>query len=315
MKRIGLFLAAFLSVSGFVMAGEFSDDFNDGNFYGWLDLSLYIPVWEIDNSALHVTTTYDNPWPTIGAPIGAATDLTIEYKAKWASGTGNRFIGIAVRYTNPTHYILYGYGLFLGMNDITLLIGDGTPEGDSVICIVQNAFSDHNYHTYKLQISGPGNNFTITCWVDGVQEYSGTITGFSDWLSQGHIAFVAGDAPGYEFYIDDVSITYDSYTGVKGGEATVPSVSLLSQSIPNPSIYQTRIEYTIPTTSRVQLKIYNTLGEVVRTLVNDTKSAGRYETIWDGRNEQGKRVASGKYFYQLTTDEFTGTKKLILLKY
>lgn len=181
-----------------------------------------------------------------------------------------------MRHTNPAHYISYGYGLDWE-DDIGLLISNRTPEGDSVICVVQDAFSDHNYHTYKLQISGSGNNFTVTCWVDEAQEYSGTITGFSDWLSQGHITFWAGADPDNEFYIDDVSITYDSYIGVKGSEATVPSVSLLSQSIPNPTIYQTRIEYTIPTTSRVQLKIYNTLAEVVRTLVNDTKSAGRYE--------------------------------------
>jgi len=62
------------------------------------------------------------------------------------------------------------------------------------------------------------------------------------------------------------------------------------------------------------LKIYNILGKEVRELVNTSQSTGRYTITWDGKNNQGKEVASGIYFYQLKAGNFTETKKLVLIK-
>jgi len=64
----------------------------------------------------------------------------------------------------------------------------------------------------------------------------------------------------------------------------------------------------------VTLKIYNTQGQLVRTLVDGEKSTGRYQVTWDGRNDLGAKVTSGTYFYTLTADGFTSTKKMIALK-
>jgi hypothetical protein len=62
------------------------------------------------------------------------------------------------------------------------------------------------------------------------------------------------------------------------------------------------------------LKIYNIRGELVRTLLDEPKDKGKYETIWDGKDEHGNQVASGIYFYQLRVKDFCDTKKMILLK-
>ena len=88
----------------------------------------------------------------------------------------------------------------------------------------------------------------------------------------------------------------------------------LKQNYPNPLNPETNIIYQIPKTTRVIIKIYNILGQEVRTLVDKIQSIGRYELRWDGKNTLGRTVDSGVYFYQLKTKDFIETKKMILIK-
>ncbi|HVP36241.1 MAG TPA: FlgD immunoglobulin-like domain containing protein, partial [Terriglobales bacterium] len=69
-----------------------------------------------------------------------------------------------------------------------------------------------------------------------------------------------------------------------------------------------------PIDSRVSLKIYNVAGQLVRTLVNETMAAGTHTVTWDGANSNGEKVASGIYFYQLGTENYTQTRKMCLMK-
>ena len=62
------------------------------------------------------------------------------------------------------------------------------------------------------------------------------------------------------------------------------------------------------------VKVYNVLGQEVRTLVDRVKPAGSYTINWDGTDTDGKALATGVYFYRLETEEFTKTKKMLLLK-
>ena len=83
----------------------------------------------------------------------------------------------------------------------------------------------------------------------------------------------------------------------------------LNQNYPNPFNPTTNISFTIPATSNVSLKVFNILGREVATLINETKSAGNYSI-----NFNASGLSSGVYFYQLTTDNFTSTKKFTLMK-
>ena len=83
----------------------------------------------------------------------------------------------------------------------------------------------------------------------------------------------------------------------------------LSQNYPNPFNPSTTINYQVPVTSFVTLKIYDVLGTEVATLVNEEKPAGEYENEFIGNN-----LSSGIYFYQLKAEAFVETKKMILLK-
>jgi len=88
----------------------------------------------------------------------------------------------------------------------------------------------------------------------------------------------------------------------------------LAQNYPNPFNPQTTIAFTIKDRGAVTLKVYNVNGELVRTLANDSRAAGTYSLTWDGHNDAGQSVSSGVYFYKLVTNNFSQTKKMVLLK-
>ena len=83
----------------------------------------------------------------------------------------------------------------------------------------------------------------------------------------------------------------------------------LDQNYPNPFNPTTTINYQIPNNNYVTLKVYDVLGNVVKTLVDDYKTQGKYSVNFDASN-----LASGVYFYQLKAGSFIATKKLLLLK-
>jgi flagellar hook assembly protein FlgD len=64
----------------------------------------------------------------------------------------------------------------------------------------------------------------------------------------------------------------------------------------------------------VTLRIYNMLGQLVRTVVDDFQSEGYYEAVWDGRNELGSTVASGIYIYRMTAGVLIATGRVLLVK-
>ena len=88
----------------------------------------------------------------------------------------------------------------------------------------------------------------------------------------------------------------------------------LFQNYPNPFNVSTAIKYYLPKHLKVRLAIYDLLGQEIRILVNDKQSEGYKSVIWDGKNDFGKIMSSGLYFYRLKTIEFMETKKLLLLK-
>jgi hypothetical protein len=88
----------------------------------------------------------------------------------------------------------------------------------------------------------------------------------------------------------------------------------LSQNYPNPFNPQTTIAFSLKERGTVSLKVYNVAGELVRTLMNEGQDKGAHTKVWDGRNDAGQPVSSGVYFYKLVTNNFSQTKKMVLLK-
>ncbi len=119
----------------------------------------------------------------------------------------------------------------------------------------------------------------------------------------------------YYYKLEDVNLN-----GVRTGhgpiavEITAPETFELSQNYPNPFNPETKIRYQLPNSGKVVVKIYDILGREVKSLVNEKLEAGFHEVTWNGRNNSGRRVSSGVYYYQIRSGEFKQTKKMILMK-
>jgi hypothetical protein len=94
----------------------------------------------------------------------------------------------------------------------------------------------------------------------------------------------------------------------------VPERFALAQNYPNPFNPSTVIQYDLESGSRVRLRVYDLLGQVVRELVRERQEEGRYRVVWDGRDDDGAVVANGVYVYELEAGEFRGRRKMVMMK-
>ena len=106
-----------------------------------------------------------------------------------------------------------------------------------------------------------------------------------------------------------VDVDNGGVTSVNEISSTVPSEYSLEQNYPNPFNPSTNINFSISTSEFVTMKIYNSLGQEVSTVVNEFLNAGSYEVNFNAEN-----LVSGMYVYKITAGSFTSTKKMLLLK-
>ncbi|MFZ4621970.1 MAG: FlgD immunoglobulin-like domain containing protein, partial [Bacteroidota bacterium] len=101
--------------------------------------------------------------------------------------------------------------------------------------------------------------------------------------------------------------------------AQLPTTYKLEQNYPNPFNPSTTINYQLPEDGSVKIVIYNMLGQIVRTLVNEVQSAGYYSMVWNGIDESDRKVSSGVYIYRIEANgpqnkRFTEVKKMVMIK-
>ena len=131
--------------------------------------------------------------------------------------------------------------------------------------------------------------------------------GVSRWIDEG------GSGGAYRVYACDGTNLSQGVARV----TVVPTAYALSDNYPNPFNPATSIQYSVisgQSPPHVSLKIYNLLGQEVRTLVDEVQEAGYYRVYWDGNDDRGEQVSSGMYFYRLTAGDFTAIKKMTLVK-
>ncbi|HER43998.1 MAG TPA: T9SS type A sorting domain-containing protein [Candidatus Eisenbacteria bacterium] len=98
------------------------------------------------------------------------------------------------------------------------------------------------------------------------------------------------------------------------GAETGPVAVVLHQNVPNPFNPTTVIRFELPAPASVRLVVFDIRGRLVRTLVNGELPAGGKEIAWDGRDDDGRIVASGVYLYRLETPGTTVSRKIVLLR-
>jgi hypothetical protein len=120
--------------------------------------------------------------------------------------------------------------------------------------------------------------------------------------------------PGW--YVDDITVYAIDFTGVAGGTpaTALPTTYVLNQAAPNPFSGRTTIKFDLPTATAANLAVYNVAGQKVRTLAGGTMPAGSHAVSWDGRADNGQRVAGGVYLYRLTTPDHQSTKRLVYIR-
>jgi hypothetical protein len=112
---------------------------------------------------------------------------------------------------------------------------------------------------------------------------------------------------GFFVHVDDVEVS--NPIGIQPIGSNVPAVFALRQNYPNPFNPSTHIEFDLPKAEFVNLVIYNTLGQEVKTLLNENKNAGSYRIDFDASS-----LPSGTYFYRITAGDFVQTNKMVLVK-
>lgn len=132
------------------------------------------------------------------------------------------------------------------------------------------------------------------------------------------IGYAAGRSH-YQGKLDDVMVYNYPSVGLTTPvdperDFNIPRQVKLAQNYPNPFNPTTEIRFEIPTQEKVELTIYNILGEKVKTLHSDVLAAGRYNLSWNATNDAGHQVATGVYFYELKYQNIVEVKKMLLLR-
>lgn len=138
-------------------------------------------------------------------------------------------------------------------------------------------------------------------------------------VGNGHLAFTDHDIQpdtSYRYRLLEVdSAGHEVVVGSLAVQTPAASLWRLEQNYPNPFTTRTEIRFSLPTSGAVTLNIYNAAGHFVRSLSRaETMIGGAHSVYWDGRDQQGQRVAAGVYYYQLRLGERTETRRLTLVR-
>ncbi len=158
----------------------------------------------------------------------------------------------------------------------------------------------------------------LSVFADSQGEWTQVSLLLSPYAGQSSVKFrfrLTSDAAGTGdgWYIDDVQVNFRP-TCVEEEPSSIPQEFCLGQNYPNPFNPSTTIPFTVQGHVHTTLRIYNVRGQLVRILMDEETKPGRYSVVWDGTDQRGKELSSGIYFYKLSTEHKTVTKKTLLLK-
>jgi hypothetical protein len=145
---------------------------------------------------------------------------------------------------------------------------------------------------YSLTV--PVGSYTLTASADGFLE-----------LSYENVVVSPNQNTTQNFVLDPVA---------NEDEVVPVTVTALNGNFPNPFNPETTINYDLKESAKVRLEVYNLKGQLVRSLVNDNQSAGRYRVVFDARDNRGNSLASGVYLYRLHAGDYTATRKMMLME-
>jgi hypothetical protein len=138
----------------------------------------------------------------------------------------------------------------------------------------------------------------VQFYPDSAGDYSGTVTIYSNDSDEEEVII--------QLYGDTETLSVD--------EIPIPEKFTLHQNYPNPFNPVTTLRYDLPEDALVNITIYDMMGRVVKTLINDQQTAGYRSLQWNATNDAGLPVSAGIYLYMIQAGDFRQTKKMVLLK-
>ena len=135
----------------------------------------------------------------------------------------------------------------------------------------------------------------------------------------GHLGLFFGDVTARDENTNEVTVSATGYGMFSIALGTIDDIALpnrytLYQNYPNPFNPVTVIQYDLPELSNVKLTIYDLAGRQIRSLLHETQAPGLKTIVWNARDDMGNKMGAGVYIYQLKTDNFIASKKMILVK-
>lgn len=220
-----------------------------------------------------------------------------------------------------------------GMNDSPSSTYENN-KSDTLTLLTPFVFSDYNSSYLQFwngsflksgdigtaELSSNGIDWTTVYSITGMNLVKTTTLDVTDYQESGvYIRFIieTNDSEvSSGWFIDDIYVLADTLVDLSVDDQLVhlPTDYNLYQNYPNPFNPVTKIIYDLPSQSKIRLEVFDLLGRNVTTLVEGTKSSGKYSIIWNGKDQFDKPVSAGVYFYQLQTENYVQTRKMLLLK-
>ncbi len=144
----------------------------------------------------------------------------------------------------------------------------------------------------------------------GSQSWTWTVTG----PAADSCLIKISDGQGKHWDSSDAAFSIHFQVGVAKDVEALPTAFALLQNYPNPFNPETKITYQLPAKSQVQIAIYNLSGHLIKTLADESKDAGNYSLVWDGRDQLARSLPSGFYFCRMTAGSFRATIRMLYLK-
>ncbi len=254
-----LFFTILVLISQDVISQSLNDNFDDDNYIGWFDL-MYNGAnsWQVESGKLHVAYNIADEIPAILlSPVGAVSDFTFEMMVgKNVSGDWCNEAGMGRFSDADGRCIQWRVDIEEEILELTYNDGSGNVE-----LFTETITLGTQLYPMKLQVSGDAPTLTVTAWWDGVQKWSGDITGASEALAQGQLALVVSNHASQEVsvWFDDISITYDNYVSI----SELLNANTIINVFPNPTQDILSVTLQNKNIQNIDVEVYDIDGKLV----------------------------------------------------
>lgn len=258
----------------------------------------------------HTTFGRDDSWCNFENTLGMASDGNFLYLTGITTVANNdNNIFIAKYDKNLQQMWLRNWGGPATETARAIAVGE---DGNIYIGGNTDSFGAGGVDAVVLKYSPEGDLLNAKTWGSSADDQT------LDIEIQGNLMYLTGKSKSfnsndnYDAYL--LKIDLESQLTAIDAPAVTPGLFSLAQNYPNPFNPTTQIGFRLSYFGNVDLKIYDVQGKLVKTLINENRQAGEYSVVWNGTDDNGKKVSSGIYIYRLKSGDFYEARTMVLLR-